>query len=80
MSQFPDTKVASQRCHMELFDDMLMKCTTFGNHNLAHFIRIVACNKRYLCMVCHIKIWITEASHVQKMSHLTVVNSMIHIQ
>ena len=67
-----DTKVASQRCHMELFDEKLMESTTFGDHNLVHSIRIVACNKKYPCTVCYTKLWITGPCHMQETSHLTV--------
>ena len=57
---------------MELFDEKLMKSTTFGDHNLVYSIRIVACNKRYPYIVCHIKLWITRLCYAQEMSHLTV--------
>ena len=47
MSQFSDTKVASQRCHMELFNEKLMESTTFGDYSLVHSIRIAVYNKKY---------------------------------
>ena len=63
MSQFSDTKVASQRCHMELFGEKLMESTTFGDYSLVHSIIIAVCNKRYPCTVCHTKLWITGSCH-----------------
>ena len=47
MSQFLDTKVASQMCYMKHFDDKFTKSTTFRNHNLVHSIRIAAINRKY---------------------------------
>ena len=44
MNQFSDTKVASQRCYIELFDEKLTKFTSFKDHNLVHSIRIVVYN------------------------------------
>ena len=77
-SQFLDTKVASQSCHMELFDKKFMKSTTFGDHILVYPIRIAAYNKGYPCTVCHIKLWITGPCHVQETGHLTIENHMLH--
>ena len=42
MSQFLDTKVAYQICHMELFDEKIMKSTALGDHNLVQSIIIMA--------------------------------------
>ena len=39
MSQFKYTKVASQWCHIELFDEKLVKSITLGDYNLFHFIK-----------------------------------------
>ena len=64
MSQFSDTKVASQRCYMELFNKKLIESTTPGDHNFVHSIRIAVCSKRYPCMVCHTKLWITVPCYV----------------
>ena len=75
MSQFSDTVVASQTCKMELFDKKLIESTIFGDHNLVHSIRIVVCNKRYPCMVCHIKLCITGPCDMQETSHFTVSTS-----
>ena len=36
MSQFKDTKVASQRCHKEIFDKKLTKSTSLEDYNLVH--------------------------------------------
>ena len=74
ISQFSDIKVASQRCHMELFNEKLTKSTTFGDHNLVHSIKIMLCNKMQPCTVCHTKLWITEPCHAQEMSHFTIRN------
>ena len=64
MSQFSDTKVANQKCHMEHFDEKLMESSAFADHNLAHSIRILVCNKRYPHTVCYMKLWITGPNHV----------------
>ena len=72
MSQLPDTKVTSQRCHMELFVEKLMKSTTLGDHNLVHSIRIAVCNETNPCTVYHMKLWITGWCYVQETSYLTV--------
>ena len=77
MSQFSDTKVASQRCQMELFNENLTVFNAFGAHNLVHSIKIVAYNKRYPCTVCHMKLWITGPCHAQKTSYLTVKNIIL---
>ena len=53
---FPDTKVASQRCHMELLKQKLTKLTTLGDHNLVQSIRIMVYNKKYPCMVYYAKL------------------------
>ena len=45
MSQFLDTKIASQWFYIVLFNRKLTKCTTLVDHNLAHSIRISVCNK-----------------------------------
>ena len=79
MSQFLDTKLGSQRCYMELFNENLTKFTTFGDHNLVHYIIIAVGNKINPCMVCHTKLWITGLYHMQEMSHLTVASIMLHI-
>ena len=47
-SQLLDTKVASQRCHMELIDLKFMKSTGLGEYNLVHSIKTVVYSKRYL--------------------------------
>ena len=52
-------------CYMELFDEKLTEYTTFGNHSLVHYIRIVACNKRYPSTVCHTKLWITQLCYAR---------------
>ena len=80
MSQFLDTKVASQRCHMELFYEKLTESTILGDYNLVHSIRIAVYNKNYPCTICHIKLWITGLYHAQEMSYLTVGNIMQCIQ
>ena len=59
---------------MELFDEKLTKSTTFGDHNLVQSIRIVVCNKRYPCIVCHLKLWITRPCHVQETSLLAGIS------
>ena len=79
MSQFYDTKVANQRCHMELIDEKLMESTTFGDHNLVHSIRIVVCNKKYPCIMCHTKLWTIGPCYAQETSHLTVGNIILSI-
>ena len=57
---------------MELFNEKPTESITFRDHNLVHSIRIVVCNKRYPCTVCHTKLWITGPCYVQEMSHLTI--------
>ena len=79
MSQFLDTKLASQRWHMELFDEKLTKSTTFGDRSLVNSIGIEVCNKRYPCIVFHTKLWITEPCHVQKTSYLALTSIMLYI-
>ena len=59
ISQFSDTKVASQRCHIELFGEKLTKCTALGENNLVTSIITAVHSKGYPCMVCYIKLWIT---------------------
>ena len=59
-SQLPNTKVASQRCHMELFNKNLTRSTTFGDHSLIHSISI---------SVCHKKLWITGPCTKKDLSH-----------
>ena len=80
ISQFLDTKVAIQRCHMELFDEKLTESTTFGDYNLVYFIRIVVYNKRQPCTVCHIKLWIIGPCYMQETRYLTIGNVMLGIQ
>ena len=79
ISQFSDTKVASQRCHMELFKEKLMESTTFGDYSLVHSIKIAVNNKKYRCTVCYTKLYITGPSHVQETSHFTIGNVMLRI-
>ena len=79
MSQFLDTKVASQRYHMELFDKKLLETTAFEDHNLVYTIKIVSCNKRYPCMVCYKKLWITGPLYIQEISHLTIASINLYI-
>ena len=65
ISQFLETEVASQRCHMELLGDKLKKYIIFKDHHLAHSIRIMAYNKKYPPTVCYMKLWITRLCYMQ---------------
>ena len=80
MSQFPDTKIASQGCDMELINEKTTKFTTFGDHNLVNSIRSIACNNKYPCKVYHIKLWITRLCYVQETVHCTVTSILLHVQ
>ena len=74
-----DTKVDSQRYHMELLNEKITKSTSFEERNLVHSIRIVACNERYPYILCYTKLWITGPCYAQKMSYLTVGNIVLCI-
>ena len=75
MSQCSDTKVASQRCYMHLFNEKLTESTAFGDHNLVHSIRTVACTKKYPCTVCHINCGSLDSAMHKKWATLLLETS-----